>query len=145
MRFLPALAVFSVVSFACLAQAQSSNVYRIHRLILTSTDLPAAECNAIIRAYQGGTHNLDDLAKRIRYRIRDDGYSLAEVGDAQIMHLRTARRAAGVDVRYSVHAGSRFRLSEITFHLRPGEHIFNSTQLRAQFSIQDGAIFNDHQ
>jgi hypothetical protein len=33
-------------------------------------------------------------------------------------------------------------LGEITFHVYPGESVFSSTQLRAQFPIQNGALFS---
>jgi outer membrane protein assembly factor BamA len=144
MRILPALAIFGLVTFASLTHAQSANLYQVHKLILTSNDLPTVECDAIVRAFQGGTYALENLAERIRFKLREDGYSLAEVGEAQVTQLNSTRHPAA-DIRYYVHAGSRYRLGQITFQVGPGESVFSSTQLRAQFPIQDGEIFSDQQ
>jgi outer membrane protein assembly factor BamA len=142
MRVLSSLALFGFITVATFAQTQSHSVYRIHKLMLTSTDLPPIESHATIHAFQGGTYNLDELAERIRSKIRDQGYPLVEVGAVQITHLRSTPHACTADVRYSVHAASRYWLGEITFHIRPGGSVFTSTQLRAQFPIQNGAMFS---
>jgi len=62
MRAQFSLALFGCFTFASIAQTQSANVYRIHKLILTSPDLPTGERQAIIHAFQGSTYNLDELA-----------------------------------------------------------------------------------
>jgi len=144
MRVLFSLALFGFITVVSVAQTQSASVYQIHKLILTSTDLPAIERHAIVHAFQGGTYNLDELAVRLRSKVRDDGYPLVEVGDAQVMLLHSTPHARPADVRYSVHAGSQYQFGEITFHVRPGESVFSETQLRAQFPIQSGAIFSAH-
>lgn len=142
MRVLFSLALFGCFTFASIAQTQSANVYRIHKLILTSPDLPTVERQAIIHAFQGGTYKLDELAERIRERARDSGYANVEVDVAEITHLHSTSSTCSADVSYSVHAGSQYRLGEITFHVRPGEPVFSSTRLRAQFPIQSGGIFS---
>jgi hypothetical protein len=155
MRVLSSLVLFGFITVASAAQSQSSSTppefgwtavkmsgfYRIHKLILTSTDLPTIERHAIIHAFQNGIYNPDELAERIRFKVRDQGYPLAEVVVAQIT-LHSAPHACTADVRYSVHSGSRYRLGEIKFHVDPGEPAFSSTQLRAQFPIQNGAMFS---
>jgi hypothetical protein len=109
-----------------------------------STDLPAGPRHATVHAFQGGTYNLDEFAERIRSKVRDDSYPLAEVGAAQIMLLHSTPHTSAADVRYSVQAGSQHQFGEITFHVRPGESVFSETQLRAQFPIQNGEMFSAH-
>lgn len=142
MRFQFSLALLGFITLASVAQTQSAGVYRIHQLILASTDLPATERHAIIHAFQGGTFNVDELAERIRFKVRDQGYPLVEVNAAKITHLHSSPNACSADVHYSVHAGSRYRLGGITFHVHPGETAFSFNQLRAQVPIQNGAMFS---
>lgn len=85
---------------------------------------------------------MDELAERIRFRLRDTGFALSEVGGPQITRVRPAQSACNADVRFAVPTGAQYRLGGITFTAGSGDSIFPSTQLRAQFPLEDGAIFN---
>lgn len=129
--------------FVTTATAQSgpapAGTYRIDKLTLVSADLPRTERQDIARSFEGGTYNLEELAERMRSKLRDAGYALGEVGPAEVVRVRRVQSECAADVRYSVHAGHRYRLSGITFG---GETVFPTSQLRALFHIEDGAVFN---
>jgi hypothetical protein len=138
MRTLP-IALLPLLAVAAIAQdrpATLAGVYRVHRLTLVSSDLSRAERDRIVRAFQGGTYNVDALSERVRSRLRDKGYVLVEVGAPQITRVRSVCDA---DVRFSVRTGDQYRLGGIIF---TGDSVFSTDQLRAQFHVDDGAIFN---
>jgi len=95
-----------------------------------------------VQAFQGGTYNLDELAERVRFKLRDSGYALAEVKPAQVSRPRHAQHACDADVTFAIHTGNRYRLDGITFTVDPGQPVFTAAQLRSQFHIEDGAVFN---
>jgi Surface antigen variable number repeat len=145
MRVPLSLVLLGCYAVTSMAQTGPATVCRIHKLIITSTDLPDVERHSVIREFQGRTDNLDELAARIGGKLRESGYARAEVGAAQFTRSPSAPSNCTCDVSYTVHAGNRYRLSEITFRLRPGKPVFPSSQLRAQFALEDGAIFNNRQ
>jgi hypothetical protein len=141
MRFRLSTVLLPLLVATAAAQNRSadlSGTYRIHKLSLVSADLPKTERDYILHAFQGGTYDLDELSERVRSKLRDSGYAMVEVGPAQIIPIHRAPSARDADVSYSVNAGHRYRLSEITFE---GGTIFPESQLRGQFDLQDGAIF----
>ena len=145
MRIRIFFALIPLLLVAAVAQdrpAMPPGVYRIHKLTLISNDLPGTERDRIARAFQGGTYNVDELAERIRFRLRDTGYALSEVGVPQITRVRPAQSACNADVRFAVQTGAQYRFGGITFTAGPGDSVFASAQLRAQFPLEDGAIFN---
>jgi hypothetical protein len=158
MRIVFIVAVLSGLGGAALAQnslpirlAVPSGFARIHKLTLVSSDLPLAKRQSIMHAFQGGTYDLDELGERIRGKLRDSGYALADVGtatvtrmrpDQTVCRMRPPQKVCDADVRYSVHTGDQFRLGGITFRSMNGRNVFTADQLRAQFPLQDGAIFN---
>jgi hypothetical protein len=139
MRLLASIALLPLLASAATAQDQSATpaVYRIHRLTLVSKDLSREQRHGVIRTFQGGTYRLDELAERIRFKFRDTGYELVEVGEAQITRLR----ACDADVSYAVARGSQYRLNQITF-TSTAKLVFTNSQLRSQFHLEDGAVFN---
>ncbi|MGA7245654.1 MAG: POTRA domain-containing protein [Terracidiphilus sp.] len=135
------IALLPLLAVAASAQSQPvprPDVYRIHKLILESTDLSRTQRDAIIHALQGGTYDLDELSERIRFKFRETGYESVEVGEARIIRLHVC----DADVSYAVHRGSQYRLAGITFTLDPGKSVFTAAQLRSQFHLEDGAVFN---
>ena len=141
MRTLP-IALLPLLAVAAIAQdrpAPLAGVYRVHKLTLVSSDLPRTERDRIVRAFQGGTYNVDELSERVRSKLRDKGYELVEVDAPQITRVRPAQSACDADVRFAVRTGNQYRLGGITF---TGDSVFSTDQLRAQFHVEDGAIFN---
>lgn len=133
------LPLFITTAAAQTRPAFSPEIYRIHKLSFISADLPRPERQDIVHSFQEGTYNLDELAERVRFKLRDAGYELVEVSLAQVIRVRRARSGCVADVSYSVHVGPQYRLSGITFN---GGTVFPTSQLRAQFHLQDGAVFN---
>ncbi len=141
MRTLP-IALLPLLAVAAVAQdrpATLAGVYRVHKLTLVSSDLPRTERGRIVRAFQGGSYNVDELSERVRFKLRDKGYELVEVGAPQITRVRPAQSACEADVRFAVRTGNQYRLGGITF---TGDSVFPSDQLRSQFHVDDGEIFN---
>lgn len=95
-----------------------------------------------MRAFRGGTYNLDELAERIRFKFRDAGYELAKVDEPQITDVHPAQSACEADVTIRVHAGAQYRLAGITFSVHPDQPVFTAAQLRSQFPLDDGTIFS---
>jgi hypothetical protein len=121
---------------------------RIHKLTLASDDLSRSERQGIVKSFQGGSYDSDELGERIRQKLRDSGYALADVSAPKVTRMRPDQTACRMrpphtvcdaDVRYSVHTGHLYRLGRISF---TGGTVFTSDELRAQFPLQDAAIFN---
>lgn len=135
------LPLFAVVATGQGPPAPLPSAYRIHKLTLVSTDLPGTERDRIVQAFQGGTYKMEELGVRVRYELRNSGYGLAEVGDPQITSVPAAQSTSDADVQFEVHAGAQYRLGGVTFNDDPGNPVFPYAQLRAQFPLQDGAVF----
>ncbi len=140
MRLLIFVALLPIFAVTASAQDQPTApaVYRIHELTLVSKDLSRKPRQSIIHAFEGRSYNLDELSERIRFKFRDTGFAFVEVGEPQIIRLR----ACDADVSYAVHSGDQYRLSGITFTSYPGQPVFTAAQLRSQFHIEDGTVFN---
>ena len=140
---MPTLISFGLLPFIAvtlIAEAQPE-VCHIHKLTLVSVALPRSERQSILRSFQGGTYDLDELAERIRGKLRDSGYALVEVGNPEISRFSPARSACDAEVCYSVHPGRRHRLGTLTFTSNAAS-VFPFARLRSQFHLDDGTIFN---
>ena len=136
--FIALLALFEVAPIVESQPAPPPDVYRIHKLSLVSKDLSREERQSIIHTFQGGTYDPDELAEHIRFKLRDTGYESVEVSEARFVRLHVY----DADVSYAVHRGSQYRLAGITFTVNPGQPVFTAAQLRSQFHVEDGAVFN---
>src|SRR5215469_13318403 len=133
MQILTSFGWLPLLVVGVIAQAQPE-VCRIHKLTLVSLNLLRSERQSILRSFQGGAYDLDELAERIRGKLRDSGYALAQVGNPEISRLSPAQSSCDVDVRYSVDPGGRYRIRSITFSSRGG-FVFSSDRLRSQFGL----------
>ena len=82
MRIRICIALLPLVPVTAVAQTQPADppgVYHVRKLSLECTDLPRAQRQAIVQAFQGGTYIIDALAERVRAKLRESGYELAEV------------------------------------------------------------------
>jgi outer membrane protein insertion porin family len=95
-----------------------------------------------VHAFQGGTYNLDELAERVRSKLRDSGYALAEVTVPKIVQPHHAQYPCDADVTFAIHTGDQYRLGGITSSVDPGQPVFTAAKLRGQFHVEDGAVFN---
>ncbi|MDP4201035.1 MAG: hypothetical protein Q8902_15885 [Bacteroidota bacterium] len=126
MRVAP-IALLSIVAIVAAAQDQPatlSGIRRIHTLTLVSNDLRGTDRDRIVRAFQGGTYSVDELAERVRDKLRERGYALVEVDTPQITCVRSAQSKCDADVRLMVRAGDQYRLGEIAFTLSPATRFF---------------------
>ena len=96
----------------------------------------------IVHAFQGRTYNVDELAERVRSKLRESGFELAEVNLARVSRPRHAQYSCDADITFQIHAGDQYRLAGVTFTVDSGKPVFTSTQLRSEFHMEDGAIFN---
>ena len=145
MRIRICIALLPLIPIIAVAQGQSADppgVYHVRKLSLVSTDLPLAQRQAIVHAFQGGTYIIDELAERVRAELRESGYELAEVKPSHVSRPRRAQYPCDADVTFAVHAGGQYRLGGITFATNARDADFSPAQLRAQFPLDDGAIFN---
>lgn len=114
-------------------------VVQVRRLNIISTDLPSSEALPIKRAIEGRSCSILEISERVKRLLSDQGYAEANAEIVNLLPLLQSppRGAAVVSVR--VKAGSKYHLSAIRF-----EHAtaFPAEQLRQQFPIQDGALFN---
>jgi hypothetical protein len=129
------------------AGAQSANPgpeITIRNLTLnTSPDaLPADTQQQIIQSIQGRTYEreyLQEITQHVRFGLQTYGYFQVKVSEPTITVVTETPQKEIVDVALSVKAGERYRLKDISF---TGEKAFSIDELRAQFAIADGDIFN---
>ncbi|HLY42393.1 MAG TPA: POTRA domain-containing protein [Terracidiphilus sp.] len=149
LRSLPIFAIKTVAIIAALAglvgaasaqDTDSPNEVPIQLRTLTMTgNAPAALQQQIAAALQGGTYSLDELQDRIRQKLADAGYYDARVMDAEQTDVRQQAGLEVVDVSVRVRCGDEYQMGEITFN---GAKAYPVTQLRSQFPITKGALFN---
>ena len=145
MRIRILIALFTLLPVTAVAQSQSappSGIYRVHKLSLKSTDLSRPMRQNIAHAFQGGTYNVDELAERVRLKLRESGYEFAKVNSTKITRPSHAQYTCDADFTFEIHARDQYRLSGITFTADPGGTVFPFAQLRTQIPLEDGAIFN---
>ncbi|HEX4577608.1 MAG TPA: POTRA domain-containing protein [Edaphobacter sp.] len=152
MRILLAILLFSTAVNIGLGQ-QSSSVpeeldtkIRIHRLTVDANNLPNGERERITRSFEHHAYFgrelpefEDEFQERIRQAFRDLGYFKARADELKLSVLRQAQRATDVDVSVKVDQGVQYRLGDIRF---VKASLFPVDQLRAQFPIQEGDLFN---
>lgn len=109
------------------------------RTLSMTGNAPASLQQQIAAALQGGTYSLDELQERIRQKLSDAGYYDARVMDAEQTDVRQQAGLEVVDVSVRVRCGDEYQMGEITFN---GAKAYPVAQLRSQFSITKGALFN---
>jgi outer membrane protein insertion porin family len=131
-------------SFSVAAQVSGSNQEAvIHKLTLTgASKLSEAERACIVQEVQSrryGPGNFQEVSDRLRYAFEEHGYFKAVASDPKVIVLTESPTQQVVDVTISVDEGPQYRLSNIQFK---GATAFPSDDLRAQFPIVSGEIFN---
>ena len=142
MRAAIAILGFASLSSAAFAQAFSQTletIFQVRTLTIASSDLPDSERRPIVSAYQGKTEDLEELEERIRLDLRDLGYAHAAVEDGQIANLTGPPDSRSADVSVRVFPGAKYQVEAIRF---TGAKAFSPDQLRSQFPIADGSLFN---
>jgi len=80
-----------------------------------------------------------EIAQRANYELQKDGYFQAETSIAKIQVLSDSPARPAVAVTLRINEGQQFRLKQIVFQ---NNKVFSSAQLRAEFLIADGDVFD---
>ena len=125
--------------------ATSAPDITVRRLTLTTvTDrLPLDARQQIIRDIQSRTYkhanSEEEIAERVRYACQVHGFFKAVMGRPSVTVLSETPQQEIVDISLAVNEGEQYRLKDISF---TGEKAFSAEELRAEFHIVDGDIFN---
>src|SRR3954469_7613140 len=142
--------------FAECDRRQPQDCVRIVELrILESNALPK-DVKAIEQAYVGKEYSVDELRERLRNEFQQRGYFKAVVGNPEV--IRGGDHAAPTAaVTFPVKEGLQYHLAAMQFEYCTSHHcepagssekaqllpqLFNSKQLRENFPIHDGEIFD---
>jgi len=121
------------------ASKSPESAVKVRKLTLTATDLPKADWQPIEASLEGGTYSLGDLVERIQQKLRDDGYYFAEAQNPQLTNVRQEGAVRSADAAVAVEVGNQYKMGDITFKATTQ---FKKEQLRNQFPIAAGSIFN---
>jgi outer membrane translocation and assembly module TamA len=138
------LCIFLVSASAAAQTATPEPEITVRNLTLDTSPgvLPADTQQQIIRSVQGQTYKhsyLVEITQRVRFGLQTYGYFQAKVSDPSITVVTETPQQEVVDITLAVTEGQQFRLKDILF---TGEKAFPAEQLRVQFHIADGDIFN---
>lgn len=135
-------AILLLVSSAVRAIAADRQVI-IRRLTLTGVQMVSAtdERRLIqeIKSREYDSNDLNEIAERVRFAFQKLGYFKVSVQAPNVTAVRADGSRQIVDVNVTVSEGERYRLKDIRFK---GSALFPAAQLRAQFKISDGEIFD---
>jgi outer membrane protein assembly factor BamA len=144
-RFALALVLLSISANGA-AVAQSSipkkSVTVRNLTLINLTQLPVADYEQIVQEIESGRYEGDsptEFTNRIRYALQQRGYFRPEVGEVEITVVSETPAETVVDISVRVNPGPLYRLDSLVFS---GYKAFLAEQLRAQFSISPGDIFD---
>jgi outer membrane protein assembly factor BamA len=80
-----------------------------------------------------------EIAERAKYELMKDGYFTAQASTANVQVLGDTPAERSIAVTLRINEGQQYRLKEIVFL---NNKVFAGSQLRKQFSIADGDIFD---
>jgi len=117
---------------------------QIRSLTIVTDQLPAADRLRIADSLQGIPCDPDELRERVRMKLRDLGFYYAQVETPELSKppapkSNPPQASEAVDVSVKVSPGAQFRFGFIEFK---GESVFSSFDLRSQFPVQTGGLFN---
>jgi outer membrane translocation and assembly module TamA len=112
---------------------------QVRALTIVAGDLPAADRQRIEHSLQGGTCGVQELAERVRLSLLDLGYYNARTKTPQLAAIHDGQPSRSAEVSIQVEPGVQYRLGEIGFQ---GASVFPPDQLRRQFPIEAGSLFN---
>ncbi|MGD0787595.1 MAG: POTRA domain-containing protein [Terracidiphilus sp.] len=112
---------------------------QVRALTIVASDLPEADRQRIEDSLQGETYSLEELSERVRQNLRDLGYYSAHAESPQLASISEAPLPRSADVSIQVKPGAQYRLGQIAFQ---GATVFPPDQLRRQFPIEAGSLFN---
>jgi outer membrane protein assembly factor BamA len=142
MRIAMGLVLMACIAGAALGQDAVKSpepAVKVRKLTLTATDLPKADWQPIEASLAGGNYGPGELVERIQQKLRDDGYYFAQAQNPQLTNVRREGAVRSADAAVTVEVGNQYKMGEITFK---GTTQFKKEQLRSQFPIALGSVFN---
>ena len=139
-----AVVCFLIVSLSLSAQPNTSaRAVRIHNLTIGGvshvSSVELASIEAELKQNCCGHAETQEIRQRILYAFQERGYFEARMDHMEVTPVETHLAPPSLDVSASISDGQQFRLQVIQFN---GNHALSSEQLRQQFRIRDGEIFN---
>ena len=142
MRFASGILTLLVFVSAGLCQDTTQapdNPVNVRRLSIVGGDLNAVDRQRIVRALQGRTYPQEEIGERVRQSLRDLGYYNAQVETPQLTAIAETPSTRSADVSIQVESGPQYHLGDIRFERAS---LFSPDQLRRQFPIEAGSLFN---
>lgn len=131
---------FAVMSTAAAQDSDNPDAVPVQLRTLTLTgNVPDALRQQIVSALQGGEYYSGDLQERVRQKMREAGYYEARVLDPEQTDVKQQKGIEIVDVSVRVVAGDLYKLGELKI---TGASAFPADQLRKQFPVESGSLFN---
>ncbi|HUN83023.1 MAG TPA: POTRA domain-containing protein [Terracidiphilus sp.] len=133
--------LFGVMSTAIAQDSDNPDEVPVQLRTLTlNGNLPDALRQQIVSSLQGGEFYTGGLQERVRQKMRDAGYYEARVLDPEQTDVKQQEGIEIVDVSVRVVPGDLYKLGEIKI---TGASAFPSDQLRKQFPVESGSLFNE--
>lgn len=132
--------LFGVMSTAIAQDSDNPDEVPVQLRTLTiNGDVPAALRQQVVSSLQGGEFYTGELQERVRQKLRDAGYYEARVLDPEQTDVKQQEGIEIVDVSVRVVTGDVYKLGEIKI---TGASAFPAEQLRKQFPVESGSLFN---
>jgi outer membrane translocation and assembly module TamA len=142
MRIAMSMVLFAGIAIGCPAQDAAKSpdsTVHVRKLTLTASDLPNADWRPLAASLEGSNYSGEELQERIQQKLRDQGYYFAHTENPQLTNVHREGSTNSADVSVTIEAGNQFTMGEITFK---GATQFKKEQLRSQFPIAAGSVFN---
>jgi outer membrane translocation and assembly module TamA len=142
MRIAMSMVLFAGIAIGCPAQDAAKSpdsTVHVRKLTLTASDLPSADWRPLAASLEGSNYSGEELQERIQQKLRDQGYYFAHTETPQLTNVHREGSTNSADVSVTIEAGNQFTMGEISFK---GATQFKKEQLRSQFPIAAGSVFN---
>src|SRR6202789_1837165 len=142
MRIAMSMVLFAGIAIGCPAQDAAKSpdsTVHVRKLTLTASDLPSADWRPLAASLEGSNYSGEELQERIQQKLRDQGYYFAHTENPQLTNVHREGSTNSADVSVTIEAGNQFTMGEISFK---GATQFKKEQLRSQFPIAAGSVFN---
>jgi outer membrane translocation and assembly module TamA len=111
----------------------------VRTLSIVAGELAQEDRDRVVRSLRGQAYFPNEFEERIRESLRNLGYYSARVEDAELSAVRQGQAGASANVSVKVEPGAQYRFGTVQFHHAT---IFPPNQLRSQFPVEAGALFN---
>lgn len=142
-RFVLAFAILFASNAALAQNAPSISVRNL--TLVNLTQVPVEDYQQIVQFALSDDARRDllaDIPQRVHYALQERGYYRARVSDPETTVISETSTERVVDVAVRVETGSRYTLEAIIFRSAKAFEIFSTEQMRAQFVISPGDLFD---